>query len=81
MPRPLWLQYPGALYHVTARGNARQPIYPDARDREQCLTVFAGSVERFAKRCYAYCLMKNHDHLLIETPRRNLSAGMRQRMG
>jgi putative transposase len=43
--------------------------------------VFAGSVERFAKRCYAYCLMKNHDHLLIETPRRNLSAGMRQRKG
>jgi REP element-mobilizing transposase RayT len=81
MARPLRLQYPGALYHVTARGNARQPIYTDARDRQQFLAVLAGVVERFAWQCYAYCLMDNHYHLLIETPRGNLSVGMRQLNG
>jgi putative transposase len=81
MARPLRLQYPGALYHVTARGNARQPIYTDARDRQQFLTVLAAVVERFDWRCYAYCLMDNHYHLLIETPRGNLSVGMRQLNG
>lgn len=81
MARPLRLEYAGALYHVTARGNARQPIYADARDRQQFLAVVAVVVERCNWRCHAYCLMDNHYHLLIETPRGNLSAGMRQLNG
>jgi REP element-mobilizing transposase RayT len=77
MARPLRLTYPGALYHVTARGNARQPIYLADEDRRLFLAVLAQVVERCAWRCHAYCLMDNHYHLLIETPRGNLSVGMR----
>lgn len=78
MARPLRLSYLGALYHVTARGNARQPIYIADEDRRLFLAVLAHVVERCAWLCHAYCLMDNHYHLLIETPRGNLSAGMRQ---
>ncbi len=81
MSRPLRLEFPGALYHVTARGNDRQAIYLDDADRLNLLEVLAEVVTQFNWRCHAYCLMDNHYHLLIETPDANLSRGMRQLNG
>lgn len=78
MARPLRLLYPGALYHVTARGNARQAIYTDDADRQMFLSVLEDVVTRYHWLCHAYCLMDNHYHLLIETPEESLSTGMRQ---
>ncbi|MFQ5597873.1 MAG: transposase, partial [Nitrospiria bacterium] len=75
------IEFPGAVYHLTSRGNARQNIYRDDADRETFLTSLSHVVDRFSWRCYAYCLMDNHYHLLIETPKPNLSRGMRQLNG
>ena len=81
MSRPLRIEFEGAVYHITSRGNARQTIFLDDEDREQFLSVLACVVERFKWLCHAYCLMDNHYHLLIETPEANLSGGMRQLNG
>jgi len=81
MARPLRLQFPHAVYHVTSRGNARQKIYNDAQDREQCLSLLAHVVTRYGWHCHTYCLMDNHYHLVIETPQSNLAQGMRQLNG
>ena len=81
MTRPLRLEYAGAVYHVTSRGNARQAIVVDDRDRTTFLTLLAHVIDRFGWRCHAYCLMDNHYHLLVETPQPNLSRGMRQLNG
>ena len=81
MARPLRLEFPDALYHVTSRGNARQKIFRDDEDREQFLATLAWVVGRFGWHCHAYCLMGNHVHLLIDTPQPNLSRGMRQLNG
>lgn len=81
MARPLRLEYAGALYHVTARGNGREDIYLSDEDREAWLRLLGQVCERFNWVCHAYCLMTNHYHLLIETPEGNLSAGMRQLNG
>ena len=81
MARPLRIEFPGALYHVTARGNARQDIFQDDKDRQQFLTVLGRVVSRFHLVVHAYCLMDNHFHLLVETPDGNLSKAMRQLNG
>ena len=81
MARPLRIEYPGALYHVTSRGNARAPIYKADADRETFLDVLERVTERFNWLCHAYCLMDNHYHLMIETPDGNLASGMRQLSG
>lgn len=81
MARPLRLEFPGAVYHVTSRGNARQNIVQDNCDRSQFLTLLAHVLDRYGWLCHAYCLMDNHYHLLIETPKPNLSLGMRQLNG
>jgi REP element-mobilizing transposase RayT len=81
MARPLRIQFPGAIYHVTARGNARGPIFLDHEDRQLFLGVLADCVKRFGWLCHACCLMDNDYHLLIETPSGNFSAGMRQLNG
>jgi len=78
MSRPLRIEYPGALYHVTARGNRREAIYEDDGDRRLFLKVLGDVVETFNWRCLAYCLMTDHYHLVIETPDGNLAKGMRQ---
>ena len=78
MARPLRLEFPGALYHVTARGNARHAIFFDDADRELFLGCLGDVIGRCGWICHAYCLMENHYHLLIETPEGNLSRGMRQ---
>ncbi len=77
MARPLRLEFPGTVYHVTSRGNARAAIFDGDRDRKMFLKVLGETVNRFNWLCHAYCLMGNHYHLLIETPEGNLSAGMR----
>ena len=81
MARPLRLEFPGAIYHITSRGNAREDIFVDDRDREVFLSVLTDTVDRYNWLCHAYCLMDNHYHLLIETPDPTLSLGMRQLNG
>jgi len=81
MARPLRIEFPGAVYHVTSRGNARQVIFVDDEDRGVFFDVLSMVVERFNWFCHAYCLMENHYHLLIETPKGNLSKGMRELNG
>ena len=81
MVRPLRIEFPGAVYHVTARGNARMKIFEDDADRGEFLSVLEQVVTRFKWLLHAYCLMGNHYHLMIETPEANLSAGMRQLNG
>ena len=80
MVRPLRIEFPGALYHVTARGDKKADIYEDD-DREQFLSLLSDICSRFNWCVHAYCLMDNHYHLLVETPDGNLSLGMRQLNG
>jgi len=81
MARPLRIEFEGALYHVTSRGNARQPIFLKDSDRSDFLDTLADVVGRYWWICHAYCLMDNHYHLVVETPHANLSRGMRQLNG
>jgi len=76
MARPLRVEYEGALYHITSRGNAREKIFLADGDRSEFLGVLGEVVARFEWICHAYCLMSNHYHLLVETPSPNLSKGM-----
>jgi putative transposase len=76
MARPLRIEYEGAVYHVTSRGNAREDVYQDDKDRSRFLKILGDVVARFNWICHAYCLMQNHYHLLIETPEADLSRGM-----
>ena len=69
--------FPGANYHITSRGNAKQTIFADDRDRRCFLSVLSHVTERSRWRVYAYCLMPNHYHLLLEITDRSLSSGMR----
>ena len=81
MARPLRIEYPGAVYHVTSRGNAKKRIFKDDIDKDKFLETLSIVVRRFNWLCHAYCLMDNHYHLLIETSEANLSRGMRQLNG
>lgn len=81
MARPLRLEYPGAVWHVTSRGNERRAIFRDDEDRLQFLGVLERAVEMFRWKLHAYVLMGNHYHLVVETPEPNLSRGMRQLNG
>ena len=81
MSRPLRLEYAGALYHVTSRGDRQEDIYESDADRRLFLSVFADVCSHYNWTCHAYCLMSNHYHLIIETPDANLSKGMRQLNG
>jgi len=81
MARPLRIEFEGAVYHVTSRGDGREDIFLSDDDRRKFLDVLAHVVDRFGWVCHAYCLMGNHYHLMIETPQANLSRGMRQLNG
>ena len=81
MARPIRIEYAGALYHVTSRGNRQEAIYEDDIDRQTFLSVLRQVCSTHNWICHAYCLMTNHYHLLIETPDSNLSKGMRQLNG
>jgi putative transposase len=76
MARPLRIEFAGAVYHVTSRGNGRQKIFLDEQDNRKFLKLFGKTLERFNWICHAFCLMVNHYHLMIETPDANLSKGM-----
>lgn len=77
MARPLRIQYPGAVYHITCRGNARQDIYKDDKDKKAFLEILKESQKIYSIKIYSYVLMSNHYHLLIETPKGNISYYMR----
>ena len=81
MARPLRIEFSGALYHVTSRGDRREAIYDDDEDRTAFLDVLSEVIKRYHWICHAYCLMTNHYHLVIETVDGNLSQGMRQLNG
>lgn len=81
MARPLRIEYPGAVYHVTSRGNEKKAVFKDDQDRLNFLNTLQHVNKRYHWICHAYCLMTNHYHVLIETPDGNLSLGMRQLNG
>lgn len=81
MARPLRLQIAGALYHITARGNRRETIYLDDRDRVAFQALLGDVCDRYNWLVHAWCQMSNHYHLLVATPDGNLAAGMRQLNG
>lgn len=81
MSRPLRIEYPGAVYHITSRGNERKAVFKDDQDRVNFLNALQHVNKRYNWICHAYCLMDNHYHVLIETPDGNLSLGMRQLNG
>ncbi|MCK9420710.1 MAG: transposase [Nitrospirae bacterium] len=78
MARPLRIQYPGAVYHVTSRGNERQDIFKDDDDRKRFLQILIQSIHIYSVKLYSYVLMTNHFHLLVETPKGNLAEFMRK---
>lgn len=77
MARPLRIALPDGTYHVMSRGNAKMTIYLDDHDRKEFLGIVATTIERYSVRCHAYCLMPNHYHLLLETPKANISAAVK----
>ncbi len=81
MSRPLRIEYAGAVYHVTSRGNEKKPVFRSDTDRLNFLNTLQHVNRRYNWICHAYCLMTNHYHLLVETPDGNLSLGMRQLNG
>jgi REP element-mobilizing transposase RayT len=78
MARPLRIQYPGAVYHVTCRGNERRKIFLDDDDRRRFLTVLAESLAIYQVVLYGYVMMSNHFHIIVQTVRANLSEFMRR---
>ncbi len=76
MARPWRIQYPGAIYHVIARGNNQQNIFITDADQKDFLKLIERGVKRFHLKIFAFCLMDNHYHLFVQTPEANLSAAM-----
>ncbi|HPS94182.1 MAG TPA: transposase [Deltaproteobacteria bacterium] len=73
MARPLRIEYAGAFYHITCRGNERTCIFGGDADRKRFLGYLESANERHGARFHAYCLMENHYHLMLETPCGDLS--------
>lgn len=81
MSRPLRIEFPGAVYHVTSRGDRREPIYRDDDDRALHLAVLAQALDRFDAQALSYCLMGNHYRLVLHTRQANMSRVMRHLNG
>lgn len=81
MARKLRVQYPGAIYHVMNRGDRREPIFKDDADRERFIQTLGEACAKTSWQVHALCLMPNHFHLVVETPRANLVAGMKWFLG
>jgi putative transposase len=81
MARPLRLEHAGAIWHVTARGNRKEDIFVDDRDRRALLEHLAVTIEMYKWRVHAWVLMTNHYHLVLETPEPNLGRGMQRLNG
>lgn len=77
MARPLRLEFEGAIYHVTSRGDHCEPIFQDDSDRNMLLAVVERAMERLDAVAFAYCLMENHYHIVLQTRQPNLSRLMR----
>jgi putative transposase len=77
MPRAMRVEYPGAIYHVMDRGDRREDIFVDDVDRQDFLKTLAEACQKTDWQVHAYCLMRNHFHLVLETPNANLVEGMR----
>ncbi len=77
MARPLRIEFPGGVYHVTSRGDRREPIFVDDQDRSRLLCILAQAMNRFDAVVFAYCLMGNHYHFVLHTRQSNLSMLMR----
>ena len=76
MARPWRIEFPQAVYHVTARGNNRADIVRDDHDRREFIALLAAAALRFNLKIFAFCLMQNHYHLFLRTPDANLSRAM-----
>ncbi len=81
MPRKLRMEYAGAIYHVMNRGDRREDIFQDEEDRERFLVTLGEACGKTQWQIHAYCLMRNHFHLVIETPQGNLVTGMKWLLG
>jgi putative transposase len=81
MPRKLRVEYAGAIYHVMNRGDRREPIFKDDKDREVFLTTLGEACAKGGWQVHALCLMPNHFHLVVETPQSNLVVGMKWFLG
>lgn len=81
MARKLRVEYPGAVYHVMNRGDRREPIFRDDEDRHRFLNTLGEACGKTGWQVHALCLMTNHFHLVVETPRANLVAGMKWFLG
>jgi REP element-mobilizing transposase RayT len=77
MTRPLRIEYPGAYNHITSRGNERKNIFINKGDRKSFLSYLKSAHLRYGAVIHAFCLMNNHYHLFLETPKGNLSQIMR----
>ncbi len=81
MPRPLRIEFEGAIYHLLNRGDRREPIFRDDADRHRFLETLGETCAKTEWQVHALCLMRNHFHLVVETPQANLVAGMRWFLG
>lgn len=81
MPRPLRIEYPGARYHLMNRGDRREAIFADDKDRAQFVRTLGEVCGKTGWEVHAYCLLSNHFHAVVETPQPNLAAGMRWLLG
>jgi len=81
MARKLRVEYEGVIYHVMNRGDRRKAVFRDAADRELFLRTLAEACRKTDWQVHAYCLMSNHFHLVVETPKGNLVAGMKWFLG
>jgi REP element-mobilizing transposase RayT len=75
------MEYAGAIYHVMNRGDRREDIFQDEEDRERFLVTLGEACGKTQWQIHAYCLMRNHFHLVIETPQGNLVTGMKWLLG
>src|SRR6266566_5063532 len=81
MARKLRVQYPGAIYHVMSRGDRRDAIFESDDDRRLFLETLGQACRKTDWQVHGYCLMRNHFHVVVETPRANLVAGMKWLLG
>src|SRR6266581_2803079 len=81
VPRKLRIEYPGAMYHVMNRGDRREDIFQDGEDRKRFLSALGEACKKTEWEVHSYCLMRNHFHLVVETPQPNLVLGMKWLLG
>jgi putative transposase len=81
MPRQIRREFAGAIYHVMNRGDRREAIFRNEQDRRLLLSTLAKACAKTQWQIHAYCLMRNHFHLVIETPNANLVIGMKWLLG